>query len=406
MYKTFEELFYYYYNIEFEIYDDVIIIVNAIILFYICIEIRWLSMKKEVHRYPDHKARRAYKLHRRNLHTKEKRRLRRIAICGKTKEQKKELYQKRQMNEAFRSFEKIKAPTNFSMASNTEETLQFIARLEACYAKRKKVFINLESVTNIGNGAIVVLLSKMVQFKSSNIDFNGNFPKNKQCAFIIKESGFFKNLYKDFAVEDEYIIGDEGNKIYTHGQKNVNPVLSSEIISHISTLIWGMPQRCLGVQRVFLELMQNTNNHASFGHFGEKHWWLSVNYDKINNITRFSFVDFGVGIFKSLENKNTGSKFYGIIEKVKNKFKYGNNAELLKLLLEGEIHKTATGDYYRGKGLPGIVNAYNKNQISNLMIISNNAKANLKDNQYNCLTNTLNGSFFSWEVNHKSEHFA
>ena len=69
---------------------------------------------------------------------------------------------------------------------------------------------------------------------------------------------------------------------------------------------------------MYLELMQNTNNHASLKVFGEKHWWLSVNYDKDNNKVKFSFVDFGMGIFKSLENKNSKSKIYGIIGKLKN----------------------------------------------------------------------------------------
>ena len=157
---------------------------------------------------------------------------------------------------------------------------------------------------------------------------------------------------------------------------------------------------------MFLELMQNTNNHASFDNLGEKHWWLSVDYDKENNKAKFSFIDFGVGIFKSLENKNSGSKFYRIIEKVKNIYKYGNNAELLKLLLEGEIHKTATGDYYRGKGLPGIVNALKQNRISNLTIISNNAMADVNNNKYKLLNKALNGSFFSWELNYNNEHFS
>ncbi len=373
---------------------------------YICIATSLLIMRRDINIYQNHLARKAYKIYRRNLFSKEKRRLRRKIACCLTKEQKQELYQQRQTREAIRSFVRIKAPKNFSMISNTEETLNFIARLEECYAKKRKVFVDLESVDHIGNGAIVVLLSKMVQFKSSNIDFNGNYPKNRYARSILKESGFIKNLFKDFTVEDEYVIGDENNKIYTHGQRNVNPVLSSDIIKHLSKLIWETPQRCIGVQRVFLELMQNTNNHASFDNLGEKHWWLSVDYDKENNKAKFSFIDFGVGIFKSLENKNSGSKFYRIIEKVKNIYKYGNNAELLKLLLEGEIHKTATGDYYRGKGLPGIVNALKQNRISNLTIISNNAMADVNNNKYKLLNKALNGSFFSWELNYNNEHFS
>ncbi len=375
------------------------------ILSYLCVQYIISRVKQYLHRYPNPPARQANKKHRRGLLSKEKQRIRRAESCQQTKEQKAEKHQKRRMDEAFRSFTRIKAPGIFSMISNAEESLSFVSKLEECFDKRRKVFIDLEGVKRIGNGAIVVLLSKMIQFKSNNIDFNGNFPKDKQCYKVLKESGFFKNLSKDFAQEEEYEIGDENNKIYTHGQKNVNPMLSSEIIDHMSKQIWGDSQRCIGVQRVFLELMQNTNNHASFN-LGEKHWWLSVDHNKDTNTTHFAFIDFGVGIFKSLENKSNGSKFYGVVEKLKNAVRYGSNADLLKLLLEGEVHKTATGQYYRGKGLPGIVNAFNKNQISSLIIISNNAMADLKENKYTSLNNPLSGSFFYWEVNHNNEHFA
>lgn len=378
----------------------------GVILSYLCGKYVVGKVKQYLHTYPNPAVRQANKKHRRSLLSKDKQKIRRTESCQQTKEQKMEKFHERRMNDTFRSFTRVKAPEIFSMISNAEESLSFVTKLEECFDKRRKVFVDLKSVKHIGNGAIVVLLSKMIQFKSHDIDFNGNYPKNKQCYKILKESGFIENLYKNFGQEEEYGIGNENNKIYTHGQKNVNPVLSSEIIRHMSKQIWGDSQRCIGVQRVFLELMQNTNNHASFNKFGEKHWWLSVDYDKETNTSHIAFIDFGVGIFKSLENKNNGSKFYGVIEKLKNAVRYGSNADLLKLLLEGEVHKTATGDYYRGKGLPGIVNAFNKNQISNLIIISNNAMADLKENRYTSLTNPLSGSFFYWEVNHNNEHFA
>ena len=42
------------------------------------------------------------------------------------------------------------------------------------------------------------------------------------------------------------------------------------------------------MQRVFIELMQNTNNHAAYNVTGEKHWWLCVDYDNSMNKVYFS----------------------------------------------------------------------------------------------------------------------
>lgn len=52
----------------------------------------------------------------------------------------------------------------------------------------------LSSVKEISNDAILILLSNMIQFKSHRIDFNGDFPINKQAKQKIESSGFL-NIY-------------------------------------------------------------------------------------------------------------------------------------------------------------------------------------------------------------------
>jgi hypothetical protein len=71
----------------------------------------------------------------------------------------------------------------------------------------------------------------------------------------------------------------------------------------------------------------------------------------------------------------------------------------LKLLLQGEVHRTVTGKYYRGKGLPGIFEACKTNKISNLIIISNDALADFSNDKFISLKNKLSGTYVSWELN-------
>lgn len=341
-------------------------------------------------------SRHAKKSLKRKLRSKEKKRLKNKGFLGVNSIKKKEINRSNTAKRQLSSYKHIKAPINFSLTQNTEETLAFIGQIEHCFLQKTKVFVDLSSVEVIAHGAIVVLLSILVHFKINKIGFNGNFPENSKAKDLLRNSGFLDYLYKDFDRQDIYSFD---NEICTHANKRVNSELSEEIIKKASKHIWGEERRCTGVQRVFLELMQNTNNHASIDKQGEKHWWATVNHSIENHKVSFSFIDFGVGIFESLSNKKEGNKFFNAISKVKKVFDFTSNAELLKLLLNGDVHKTVTGKYYRGKGLPGIFEACKRNKISNLIIISNDAMADYANNRYINLKNKLSGTFVYWELN-------
>lgn len=302
----------------------------------------------------------------------------------------------KEQNKRLVGYKIIKAPKHFSLLDNTEEVLSFIRDVDIYFNKRKKVFIRLRKTNFISHDAIVVLLSKLIQFKANKIGFNGDFPDDEKAADILKGSGFFEYLYKNFDNKDTYTFD---KKIYTHANKNVNPALTSDIIEGASQKIWNEKRRCPGLQRVFIELMQNTNNHASNHKKGEKLWWSSIVHNKAEKKVCFSFIDYGVGILDSLKNKQTG-KFAKIFSVIKNIFKTQNNAEILKLLLEGKIHELIKEQAYnRGKGLPGIFKACKTNNISNLIVITNNVYADVANNDYKEINNNLSGTFVYWELN-------
>jgi len=252
--------------------------------------------------------------------------------------------------------------------------------------------------------ALVVLLSIMVNFKARGIEFNGDFPRNKKARSLLKRSGFFEYLYGSFVMSDKYDLPTK-SRIHTLAMKNVDSALGAQIISEASLTIWKSKKRCHGVQKTFLELMQNTNNHATIGVPGSKHWWLSVFHLEKEKKVAFSFVDFGVGIFNSLKNKPVQNKWFGWFEKMKTKFSFSNDADLLKLILAGELHSTVTMKPFRGKGLPGLKLALDRNQISNLHIISNTVKADVKNDKYSIINQNFSGTFVYWELNETNENY-
>jgi hypothetical protein len=348
-------------------------------------------------RYKRYNARHAKRSLQRRLSFKEYKRQKNTSEQGLSKEKKKH---KHEFEDKLIGYKKVKAPEDFSFKGNPERVIEFLNKVKECFDKRQKIFVVLEAVKKIDFDAIVVLFSIMIRFKSQNIQFNGDFPKEKTAKTILTQSGFFKNLFKHFRDEERYTVKTENDhSIHTHAFKNVDSELGAKIIQQASKTIWGEERRCQGAQRTLLELMQNTNNHASFEKEGDKHWWLSVNHDKKNKKVSFSFVDYGVGVFKSLTHKPEGSKFFNVLDKMVEKFKYGNNAELIKLVLNGELHKTVTGEHYRGKGLPGIREAMRRNQISNLVVVTNNVYANVANDEFKLLNSNFTGTFLNWELN-------
>lgn len=291
----------------------------------------------------------------------------------------------------------IVAPEVFSFIRNPEGVARFITRLKHNCARNRRVFVVLRNVDIIDYSAIVVMQSIMMIFRNKRLDFNGDLPTNEKAARIIRESGFFRNLA--IGRDDRLTIpGNEGDGIFTHTKKRVDAVLGARLIEGASKTIWGSAIRRQGIQRSLLELMQNTHNHADKKLEAQTAWWVSVYHDKDVRRVTFSFVDYGIGVFRSLESKPEGSKFFGWRDKIRDVIRYGSNAELLRNILEGQLHRTVTGKAFRGKGLPGIKEVMDQNWISNLHVITNDVYANVADNKYLTLRNQFQGTFVYWEV--------
>jgi hypothetical protein len=318
-----------------------------------------------------------------------------------------------------------KAPNQMCFLRNPEEMAAFIGQLKMCLERRVPVFVDIRDVEELELNAITVLLAVMVQFTSRGIKFNGNMPVRPEVLQRLKESRFFEHLNAQSASLDirrrrqseqpgyfhqmnsinqqRESYDFPGSSIYTHGKRFVDSEFSQSLIDEAAKTIWGEPRRCTGLQRTFIELMQNTNNHASLHKSGEQHWWISLQHLKEDHKVVFCFVDFGIGVFESLAKKPPSNIFYRAIDKLKEVFRVTRNEQILKLIFEGELHKTVTGNYYRGKGLPGIYNVQQKDQVSKLSMITNDVYFTSADDQYRRLKTGFSGTFISWELSRQND---
>ena len=279
----------------------------------------------------------------------------------------------------FFDYQKIRVPKVLSLIENYEEVLKFIRELQNAFSKRRKVFVLMTSMRSFTGDGLIILLSNVVLFKSSGIKFNGNYPSRKEVRERLVKTSFYDALYNyDYARESQYDLTK--NDFFTHANTSVDSELTSRLIALNSTFLWNEERRCTGVQRIFLELMQNTNNHASRKQ-GEKHWWLHIS--KAENPKRlcFSFIDYGMGIFESLATKDVTSKFYHWFEKMMPILNPNDHCALLEAILNGTFHTTVTNKPYRGKGLPGIYHTFEKHKISRLVIITNDVFAEASSNK-------------------------
>ena len=305
----------------------------------------------------------------------------------------------------------VVAPRDFSVRTNPEKVIRFINRIEACLESKKSVFIVMKNVESIDYGSIAVLFSIMELFQIKGIPFNGDMPLNEEANMKLHDSKFFDELYKNKHKVHKFEPQQrtDGNRLFKRTERKVEPQLGLQVMIQASTALWGEKKLCKGLQRILLELMHNTNNHAGgTGKQGDERWCISVNHNRKENKVEFVFVDYGVGIFNSLQHKPKGNKWYGWKDKLKRVTGGGDsmftNELILQKLLQGEIHASVTGQSFRGKGLPGIKQVADRNQVSNLFVLSNNAYADTGNNKYLLLNNDFSGTFVYWELCYSNEN--
>ena len=300
----------------------------------------------------------------------------------------------------------VDIPGEFTLLSNTSVVLKKINEIRELLKNNKKTFINLKKVNKIDNGSITVLLSIMTEYKLKHIDFNGNFPTNDNARILLLASGFFEHLSRKvvndklFNESSKYVYGKK-NQIVTKPGKEVYPDFAKEICESVSKTLKHKEVTSKGLYKILIELMHNTNNHANISDEGKELWWLTVHHDKTKSKVSFIFLDLGVGIFKSLQNKKLDSK-WGLISKIV-KDRQDSNNNILEKILKGEIHKTVTELPNRGKGLNGIYEVNKRKQIKNLYIITNDVFANIDKSEYKIIDCKFDGTFVYWEIDRESE---
>ena len=284
-------------------------------------------------------------------------------------------------------YEKVIAPEIFSFIENPEGVIRFLSNFEKA-AEKGDTFIDLRTIKNISTDAIIALVSRLDDEKFSHgRKFRAAEPRDEKLKSIFIQSGIYGSSFRRY-----------GKPVQAHGsiRKKHSHVVESttarDLIHFATKRLFGEVRRFKGIQRTFIECMNNTVNHASPDETIEENWYATVYCDPKDKRAYFNFMDNGVGIFESIKLKGLtkAARIAGLKD----------NGEILKEILEGKIG-SRTGLSYRGNGLPSIYQAFKRGQLSNLIIITNDVYADIEKDEFRILPRPFSGTFFHWELSNE-----
>lgn len=279
----------------------------------------------------------------------------------------------------------LKAPRNFSLINNADETLAYLNKARREFRNGNRVHFDISNVSTLTTDAIAVLIAKVKDPRFHlKRGIMGNAPKDEGLKKLFVESGFF-----------DYVISGRarktGKKLMIHKvtKNKVEPVLAKEACLVGIKHSFHNSDVFEPIYDILIEIMQNTNNHAG-SIKGRYDWWLNIYNRPESRVTAYTFLDLGVGIFESLPVK---SFFRSLLEV----FGVTSNLDLIEHLFAGEI-KSRTGRPERGKGIPQVYECSQHPSFSKFILISNNIYADLKNKSCKLLKQNFQGTMFYWEL--------
>lgn len=301
-------------------------------------------------------------------------------------------------NKLLQNFSCIKAPNDFSLCSDTNKFVKFINECDKVQMKRSKpgIAFDLRYVENLDFSAIGLLIALVYRLKLNRIDFNGINPIKSQLCDILNYYNFFQQIgIKPSYDNIHFSLGQKGDRITIKGDKKVKPELGIDIAKYISEKLFSSTDYINdGFYTLFLELMANTTKWSQQQNDNNL-WLLIMSYDHEQKKIDFQFIDFGVGIFGSLNQSQTYSKWYGFITS-----KVASNAKILESMLNGtsSAYKSSTGLYFRGKGIPSIKEGFDNNYYQDVEILTNNVYVNLSTNEFRSIDHNFSGTLIKWSI--------
>lgn len=283
----------------------------------------------------------------------------------------------------------LEAPNNFSFIDNTDDVVKYFNLIKENVDSNQPVCIDISKITNLSTDIIILQIAILKDKKSMRVGISGNAPEDPNLRKIFIESG----LYNFVKSRGKKRVADN-NKLWKHSTNNqVKGEIAGEAVAICKSLFEqnGINYDTDNMYNLLVEAMSNTINHAD----KEKaniNWWLYYFIDENEKTIKYSFIDLGIGIFKSA-SFNSYRRFANI-------FVPGNSL-LVKPFLEGKIISSRENDNeISGKGVRQIINCAKNPEFIKFSIITNDQIINVKEKTSQSLSYNFDGTFIHFEVSY------
>lgn len=301
----------------------------------------------------------------------------------------------------------IKITETFSLLTNTDKTINHFNSIKDNLIKNIPVYLDISEVSIMGPETLTYLCAFINEPTITHrTALKGNIPINNELKEMFNRSGFFSHVHP-YNSQNNVSNDIHGELIHQITRKQVESELAAEVIK--SAIKHTFNSDDITNQKVYpilIECMANTLNHA---HYGQKekiyNWWLLAYKEQETRVTKFCFLDLGVGIFGSLEQKFKENKLAELINWfVPSK----NKTTLTKIFQRGERITSTVHLSGRGQGLNYIYRLVKEDRsIKNFTLISNDILARIgynKPDEILKLHENFDGTMYYWELIPENEN--
>ncbi len=335
-----------------------------------------MNRDRKIKRY--HWIRARYEAKRRTFEWKLRKRFKKQQLQGD------KMHQQRQKNVKFINHS---WPPVFSFIENTNEMLSYFMDARKILKKWLNVNFNIDNIERLTSDAIVLLVAAI---NDKNFYYDSicswDAPKNLVLKNMFLNSGFYRYVNSSYSFESEtqnFLVRHQHNwHIHVKGE------YAKEMCKIGTKHSFGNEKPYDYVYNIIVECMANTNNHANLGKSEKCSWWLLAYPQKDSDITCYTFLDLGVGIFDSLIVK-WYKKFWWLFD----------NHAVARDLLSWKIWSRMTEDWkIRWKWIPQIIKYAKIDTFKKFNIISNNIKLDLKTGSIEKLEGNFKWTLVYWEL--------
>lgn len=288
----------------------------------------------------------------------------------------------------------IIAPSNFSIVENYSQIIPFFENMKNAIFDSQVIFLDMSNVENFTIETILYILAIFDYFENRGVQcsISGNIPRDKKCAEIFQNSGFYR-----YVKSKSKLTGmDNGSYLQIKSNNIICGETAKEVMKFLIKHLNKSRVELQDLRDILVEMMSNSVEHAySYSYTKSAKWYLMAMYDSQNNDIKFSFLDIGLGIPRTVYKKYRET-FKNIIHKVTPFNTKVEDNFLINSALKGEF-RSETKQGYRGNGLPTIYNNSQGDYIKDLIIYSNNGYVNCKNNHREDISSTFRGTLFTWK---------